>query len=52
MLFYIVDLSQSLQASTLSASEGQDTLKLSVKTLQSMIYEEQFNKFWKYVEVS
>ena len=50
--FSIVDnLSRSLQRSTMSAREGQDTVKLSVKTLQSMRSEEQFNLFWKYVEV-
>ena len=52
MLFSIIDnLSRSLEASTMSACEGHDTVNLSVKTLQSMRSEEQFNLFWKYVEV-
>ena len=47
-LFIVDNLSRSLQASTMSACEGQEIVKSSVKTLQSMRNEE--NLFWKYVE--
>ena len=49
-LFIVDNLSRSLQASTMSACEGQEIVKSSVKTLQSMRNEENFNLFWKYVE--
>lgn len=44
------NLSRSLQASTISACESQEVVKLSLKTLQSMRSDEHFNLFWKYVE--
>ena len=44
------NLSRSLQASTLSACEGQEIVKSSLTTLRSIRCDEHFDLFWKYVE--
>ena len=40
------NLSKSLQVKTLTAAEGQEQAKLTVKTLQSIRSEEMFDLFW------
>ena len=44
------NLSRSLQSSTLSACEGQEIVKSSLTTLQSIRCDQHFDLFWKYVE--
>ena len=44
------DLSKVLQASTISATEGQRLSNMTVSTLQIIRSEEDFNMFWQRVE--
>ena len=44
------NLSASLQASNMSANEGQSAMKMTIKTLESMRSEESFLLFWERTE--
>ena len=44
------NLSRTLQASTLSACEGQRVVKMTLQSLQSIRSDECFDLFWEYIE--
>ena len=44
------NLSRSLQKTTMSACEGQEVVKRTIQSLQSIRSGEQFDLFWKYVQ--
>ena len=44
------NLSKALQGSSLSASDGQSLMKMTVATIQSMRSDESFTSFWQIVE--
>lgn len=43
------NLSRTLQSKSLSAAEGQQAAKMTVKTIQSMRTDETFDLFWEKV---
>ena len=49
-LSMVDNLSRSLQATKMSACEGQSIVKKTVQSLQLIPSDEQFNLFWKYLE--